>query len=275
MLFHIMADWTAWKYISAVLDIAILSFVIYKLLMLMRGTRAIQLLKGIFVILIAGIISDWIGLYAISWILHYFWTMFLVILAVVFQPELRRALERLGRGRLFANGTGARLTSVDLVRLIDEVTDTCVACAKNKTGALIILERETGLSDYISTGIAVDALVTKALLCNIFVVNTPLHDGAVIIRGDRVMAAACFLPLSDNPYINIALGTRHRAAIGLSEISDALCLVVSEETGIISLAQDGKLVRNLDDRQLRETLSEQLTTGPAPRSIFRRGGQSA
>ena len=251
MLFSAMADWTVWNYIAAVIDIAVLAYVIYKFLLLIRGTRAVQLLKGLIVLLIVYFLSDTLGLHAVNWLLSEAWAVLFLALAVIFQPELRRALEHIGRGNIF-NITRNSLASVDVTHVIDEIVAACVSCAKTRTGALIILERDTGLQDYIDTGITVDAKVTQELLVNIFVPNTPLHDGATVIRGDRVMAAACFLPLSDNPYISMSLGTRHRAAIGISEVSDALALVVSEETGLISVANGGKLIRHLDEKQLRE-----------------------
>ena len=258
MLFSAMADWTVWNYMAAVIDIAVLAYVIYKFLLLIRGTRAVQLLKGLIVLLIVYFLSDTLGLHAVNWLLSEAWAVLFLALAVIFQPELRRALEHIGRGNIF-NITRNSLASVDVTHVIDEIVAACVSCAKTRTGALIILERDTGRQDYIDTGITVDAKVTQELLVNIFVPNTPLHDGATVIRGDRVMAAACFLPLSDNPYISMSLGTRHRAAIGISEVSDALALVVSEETGLISVANGGKLIRHLDEKQLREMLSTELT----------------
>jgi len=235
--------------------------------MLIRGTRAVQLIKGIVILLIASNVSDLLGLNTIQWILEQTWAVIFVALAVIFQPELRRALEQLGRGQFFSANLSTLATG-DVIRLIDELTGAIVSCAKTKTGALIILERETGLKDYIETGIRIDAIVSQELLTNIFVRNTPLHDGATIIRGDRVVAAACFLPLTDNPYISVALGTRHRSAIGISEVSDALALVVSEETGVISMARDGKLIRYLDEKQLREILSSTFISTLNPSKLF-------
>jgi len=259
--FSTYITWTPLTAITALLDIAILAFIIYKLMLLISGTRAVPLIRGVAVILAVFVFSGkrLFDLRAINWLLGSFQTAIIVALVLLFQPELRRALEQIGRGQIFAIARSS-LAASDIVYIIDEITEAVVSCAKTKTGALVVLERDTGLSDYIETGVLLDSAVTREILLNIFVDGTPLHDGAVIIRGDRVAAAACFLPLTDNPYLSTSLGTRHRAGIGITEVSDAICLIVSEETGTISLASDGKLVRALDEKQLRERLAVILSS---------------
>jgi diadenylate cyclase len=239
------------------LDILIVAFVIYRVILLIRGTRAVQLLQGVVVILLATGVSHALDLAALNWILDKTLTIGLFAIPVVFQPELRRALEQLGRGRFFARSTTV-FDEEDIPRTISELTKATQVLAKNKIGALIILERDTGLGDYTETGIAIGAVVSSELMINIFIPNTPLHDGAVIISRGRVMAASCFLPLTDNPELSKDLGTRHRAAIGVSEMSDAVAVVVSEETGQISIAVDGEITRNLDEQTFREMLTKLL-----------------
>ncbi len=262
---------TAWDIVGALIDIAIVAFVFYKLFTLIRGTRAVQLLKGILVLLVATSVSRWLHLYTIHWLLQNVQVMLVVALPIVFQPELRRALEQLGRGRLFTRPL-SQLGEEAVNRLVGEIARAVEILARNRVGALIVVERETGLNDLIETGSRIDGLVSADLLVNVFIPNTPLHDGAVIIRGDRVMAAGCFLPLSEALEVSRELGTRHRAALGVTEATDALCVVVSEETGSVSLASGGKLMRNLDDKTLRELLTALLLPArPAPFGWFSRG----
>ncbi|MDW7675514.1 MAG: diadenylate cyclase CdaA [Bacillota bacterium] len=241
----------------SVIDVLIVTFVIYKGILLIKGTRAVQLIKGLVVLLIASALSHALELTTFQWLLDKAWTMLFVALPIVFQPELRRALEQLGRGKFFAKSYRF-LDKEALERVINEIARGVGVLAKNNIGALIVIERETGLIDYIDTGIKIDGVVSAEFLVSIFTPKTPLHDGAVIMRGDRIVAAGSFLPLSDSPYISKALGTRHRAALGLSEQTDAICIVVSEETGVISVASNGQISRYLEEATLSELLKETL-----------------
>ncbi|NLG85620.1 MAG: TIGR00159 family protein [Firmicutes bacterium] len=235
-----------------VVDILIVAFVFYRVIIWIRGTRAVQLLKGLAVLLLAYFFSSRFGLAATSWLLDKVMTMGLIAIPLIFQPELRRGLEQLGRGRLFV-GSHRFMDEGDVSHTIREVVRAAQVLSQNKIGALIVLERQTGLKEVEETGIPLDALVSAEVLVNIFVPNTPLHDGAVIIRGDRVAAAGCFLPLTENN-VSQELGTRHRAALGISEQSDCAAVVVSEETGSISLAHEGLIKRHLDETNLNELL---------------------
>jgi diadenylate cyclase len=235
-----------------VLDVVIISYIFYRLILLIRGTRAEQLVKGLIVLLVALLISNLLGLRTINWLLQGLMTMSLVAIPIIFQPELRRALEQLGRGRLFQR-TSCDFEE-DLREVLEELLKAIPVMVKKKIGALIVLERETGLKDIIETGIRIDGVMTAELLINIFMPRSPLHDGAVIIRGKAVAAAGCYLPFTENPNLSKELGTRHRAGLGVSEISDAIVIIISEETGVISLAHNGKLTRYLDEKTLRSTL---------------------
>jgi len=253
-----------------ILDIAIVAYGIYRILLLIRGTRAVQLINGLIVLLLATGLSDLLNLVTVNWVLQNTWLALIVALPIVFQPELRRALEQLGRGHLFLRGIFT-LGREDVSQLVDEVVRAAEIMSRNKLGAIIVLERQTGLNDIIETGLAVDAAVTAELLVTIFNPRAPLHDGAVIIRGKRIAAAGCFLPLTDAE-VSRELGSRHRAALGITEQSDCLAVVVSEETGGLSLANGGKLVRRIDSRTLREmllTLTEPPPT-PYPSLLHRR-----
>lgn len=243
--------------IISVIDIIIVAVVLYKAMMIIKGTRAVQLIKGLVVLLVASLVSNGFGLKTVAWILAQLQTVLVVALPVVFQPELRRALERLGRGKFFARPM-SMLNQEALENLLNEIIRAVKILSKNNLGALIIIEKETGINDFIETGIKIDGLVSAELLINIFIPKSPLHDGAVIIRGDRVIAASCFLPLSENPNLSKELGTRHRAGLGLTEQSDAIVIIVSEETGVISIAEEGRLTRYLDESTLRELLSKRL-----------------
>ncbi|WP_027416727.1 diadenylate cyclase CdaA [Aneurinibacillus terranovensis] len=245
-------------YVTDIIDILIVSYIIYKGIILLRGTRALQLFKGIMVIVIVMVASSYLQLKTLQWLMDKAFTYGVFAILIIFQPELRRALEQIGRGRLFS-----RSSTPDedrLIAFIETVTKASFYMAKRRIGALMVLERETGISEYIETGIPIEGKCSSELLINIFIPNTPLHDGAVIFRKDNVMAAGCYLPLSENPTISKELGTRHRAAIGISEVSDALALVVSEETGQVSIAVNGEITRNFTEEKLNEFLHDKLSS---------------
>ncbi|MDC3414786.1 diadenylate cyclase CdaA [Aquibacillus sp. 3ASR75-11] len=237
-------------------DIALVWFVLYKLIMLIRGTKAIQLLKGIFVVLGIWLLSILLDLRTVQWIMWQAITWGFLGIIILFQPELRRALEQLGRGSFFSRNTTSEEDMLN--HSIEAILKSCNYMAKRRIGALITIERETGMGDYVETGILVNGHLTHELLTNIFIPNTPLHDGAVIIKQDEIVAAACYLPLSESPFISKELGTRHRAAMGISEVTDALTIVVSEETGQISCAKNGEINRDLDQNKLSEVLRQEL-----------------
>lgn len=242
----------------AVLDISLVTYLVYRFFLLIRGTRAIPLLNGVILLVLATTISRWLQLEALHWILRGAQVALVVGLPIVFQPELRRALEQVGRGRWFLRPLRAAYPEPDVNRVIDAIVTSTASLSRNRMGAIMVIERQTGLSDIAETGIPIDGVVTTELLVNVFVPNTPLHDGAVIIRGDRLLAAGCFLPLTDRHDLDSQMGSRHRAAIGISEQSDAVAVVVSEETGTVAIAQNGKLIRQLDDGNLRQTLTTLL-----------------
>lgn len=254
------------EYLSDVVDILIVSYVIYHLLKLLRGTRAVQLLKGITVLLVIWVISNEFELRALEFLIENFFSVGLIAVIVIFQPELRRALEQLGRGYFFSRSS--QVEDQIATKIVGEVTKAASQMAKQRVGALIVIEKDTGLSDYIETGTILEARLSAELLKNIFIPKAPLHDGAVIIRKEQLMAAGCYLPLSENPYISRELGTRHRAGIGLSEISDAVVVIVSEETGQISVAFQGELQRNLSEEELVSKLYELLKPPEKFSSVF-------
>lgn len=237
------------------LDIAIVAYVSFKTIQLIQGTRAVQLVKGLIVLVVSTKLSERLGLYTINWILRNAMTVGMIALLIVFQPELRRALEQLGRGRVFSTPL-LGLGEEEMNRVIDYLAIACEELSRDKIGALIVLEKQTGLNEYIETGIKMSADVTTELLINLFVPNTPLHDGAIVIRNDKIMAAGCYLPLTDNPNLSKELGTRHRAALGVTEETDAVAVIVSEETGVISVAREGKLSRYLDIKTLKNMLKD-------------------
>lgn len=236
-----------------VLDIVIVAAVLYKIYVLLRETRAEQLAKGIVILLVLTKVSEWMQLYTINWILNGAMTVGAIALLIVFQPELRRALEYIGRSRLFSKSL-IEIRGESLSNVVDEIVEAVASLSRQKIGALIVMERQTGLNEVVETGTKIEGNVTSDLLINIFIPNTPLHDGAVIIKDDKIKAAACFLPLTDNNSLSKELGTRHRAALGISERSDCLAIIVSEETGAISSAENGTIARYLDTKTLRQIL---------------------
>ena len=237
--------------IMDIIDIAIVAYLIYRILMFIRSTRAEQLLKGLLVLVVVTIVSGWLNLHTLNWILRGIMTLGAVALVVVFQQELRRGLEYLGRTK-FLKGSGmdkdkAKHITHEFIRAIETFS-------KDRTGALIVLERDTALSEMTESGTIINADISAELLGNLFYEGSPLHDGAILIRQDKVYAAGCVLPLTQNTDIGKELGTRHRAGIGITEHSDAVTLIVSEETGIISMAVDGKLQRFLDTKTVEKAL---------------------
>ncbi len=249
--------------ISDLIDILIVAVIIYYLINLLRETRGMQLVKGIAFLFIVFFLSQWLKLNALNYILGGAMQIGAFALIVIFQPELRNLLERMGRfkvGRII--DLAADTSDDDIQRTIESVSLAAANMSDSKTGALIVMERSTRLGEFISTGTMLDANVSSGLLENIFVPNTPLHDGAVIIRNNKIVTAGCLLPLTANNNLSRDLGTRHRAAIGLSEVTDAVIIVVSEETGKISIALNGSLTRNLSKDSLSKALNKMLIQKP-------------
>lgn len=245
-------------HVSNVFEIIILAVLIYEFIAWVKTTRAFTLLKGIIVLLIFWLLAYIFNFTTILWLGGKIINFAIIALVVIFQPELRKALEQLGQKRFFSKilpfaekkDKGERFSD----KTVNELVKTCFELSKTKTGALIVVEQEILLTEYEKTGIPIDALISSQLLINIFEHNTPLHDGAVIIRGNRVVAATCYLPLSDNVNLSKELGTRHRAGVGISEVTDSMTIIVSEETGAVSVAVGGELIRDIDEHSLRNKL---------------------
>ena len=244
-----------------IVEIIILSFLIYHILVWIKNTKAWSLLKGILVIAVFILFAAYFEMNTILWIVNNLFSVAVTAVVVILQPELRRAVEELGRKNIISSiipitvgrgPEGGRFSD----KIINEIVKACVEMGRARTGALIVMEKDESLTDYERTGIEIDGVVTSQLLINIFEHNTPLHDGAVIVRGDRVTSATCYLPLSDNMRLSKELGTRHRAGVGISEVTDSLTIIVSEETGKISVAYGGDLERNVDAERLRARLSD-------------------
>lgn len=231
------------------IDIAIIAFLIYQLVLLTKQTRAMQVLKGLAIIIVASYLSEIIGLTALNWLLRSILNNGVIALLILFQPEFKRALEQIGRSTRLERSE----VHDESERVVEEITQCLLRLSKRRVGALIVFEQKTGLKDICETGTDIDSIISAPLLENIFEPNTPLHDGAVIIRGERVAAAACVLPLCESA-ISRDLGTRHRAGLGVSENTDCIVLIVSEETGVISMAKGGRLTRYLDAEAIRRLL---------------------
>ncbi len=238
---------------SDILEILLVAIILYKLYAMIEGTRAITLVKGILILFMANFFCNVLQLNLLSWIFEKVMTWAFILFPIIFQPELRRTLERIGQGR-FLFHERVSMDEAEANKVVDEIVKAAKALSATKTGALMVIERKMGLNDVSDTGIKLDAKITLELILNIFFVNTPLHDGAAIIRGKRIYAAGCLLPLTEKQGLSKELGTRHRAAIGMSEQCDAIVLVVSEETGIISIAENGNLTRHLDGEKLNKMI---------------------
>lgn len=253
-LFANLFDLPDWR---NVLDILIVAVVIYQVLKMFKHTRVGSVVKGVAIVLLFTWLSEVLALNAINWLLQQVLGTGAVLLIVLFQPELRRTLEQIGRRRDWSRlvGSGSR-ENRRISALVEELVNALMELSRKRIGALVVAERRTGLSDIVESGTRLDAEISAALVENIFEPNTPLHDGAVILRDDRIVAAGCILPLTDNNALSRELGTRHRAALGISEMTDAVSLIVSEETGIISTARDGRLTRHLDRKTLTALLTE-------------------
>ncbi|MBQ3854565.1 MAG: diadenylate cyclase CdaA [Anaerovibrio sp.] len=235
-----------------VIDVLIVAVILYKVYEMLKDTRAITLVKGLVVLMIVTLLASFLELHVISWLLQKTVTLLFVALPIVFQPELRRALERIGQGRFLANDNFLNIEEAN--SLVNEIDKAVFNMADKKIGALLVIEKNVGINEIIDTGIKIDAIVTSEFLMNVFIPNTPLHDGAAVIRGRRMVAAGCYLPLTDDRSLSTELGTRHRSAIGLSEQCDALIIIVSEETGVVSVAENGRIQRYMNHDSLRQRL---------------------
>lgn len=238
-----------------IVDILLVTAIVYRVLLIIKGTKAARMLVGIGVLFIALLFSKFLGLYTIDWIIQSMWAQIVLALIILFQPEIRKALAKMGEARFLPS-----FASAEGLRSIEEIVKASVAMANRKTGALIVIERETSLNDFSEMGIQLDAKTTRELLLSIFHTTSPMHDGAVIIRGNRVVAAGCFLPLTLSGHYSKAFGTRHRAALGLTEETDAVVIIVSEETGKITTSVGSKIETNVDMGSLRDFLTDIFLT---------------
>ncbi|MFH1143622.1 MAG: diadenylate cyclase CdaA [Candidatus Eisenbacteria bacterium] len=246
------------EWLRDLIDIFVVAFLFYRLLILVRGTRAAQMFVGLVTIVVLSVLAQWLRLSALNWLLTSLRTVWVIAFIIIFQPELRKALGQIGQSRLFN-----RFVSVEEFNYLAEVQNAVERASRKGLGALIVLERNVGLKNYIETGTRVEAAVSAELLETIFTPPSPLHDGAVILRSNQIVAAGCILPLTDNPDLEKTLGTRHRAGVGLSEETDAIVIIVSEETRLISMAEGGQLTRGLAIGELKSRLSSLLKAKPA------------
>jgi diadenylate cyclase len=235
-------------------DITVMSFILYRLLLIIKGTKAAHMLIGLGLMLAASILSRYFGLYTVDWLIQSFWGQIVIAIIILFQPEIRRALAQMGETRFLKT-----LTPAEELKSLDEIVRATIALANRKIGALIAIERETSLGDFVEIGTPLDARVSKEVLLSIFHPTSPIHDGAVVIKGNRIVAAGCFLPIAVSSDMSKSMGTRHRAGVGLSEETDAVIIIVSEETGHISMAVKGKIETPLDMGTLRDILTDLFT----------------
>lgn len=253
------------------IDISIVAYIFYKIFMFIKDTRAEQVFKGIIFLLLATQLSNTFKLHTVYWISLKALDYGVIAALIIFQPEFRAGLEHIGRSKFNLFGKNVNTSEETLNRNIEEIVEALYSLSRQKIGALIIMERETRISDIINTGTIIDAEISRQLLINIFIPNTPLHDGAVVIRDSKVKAAACFLPLTESKDLSKDLGTRHRAGIGVSEVSDCITLIVSEETGGVSIAKAGKLYRDISRERMMNILRSNLKTNTETRSFFKGG----
>jgi len=265
MLLYLLSDIG----IFDIIDILIVSFIIYEFILLIKGTRAMQILVGLVFVFMPIVFSPWIQLNTIIWILERILPIGVLALLILFQPEFRKTLEKLGRKNFLRDYSKTYIKDEELEKMIGQIERSAVILSRDKVGAIIVIARDTALEDYIESGTAIKGMVSSELLQNIFYPKAPLHDGAVIIANNLVEAAGCILPLSDNPKLQQQLGTRHRAAIGITEISDAVSVIVSEETGMISIAANGIINRKLDGEELTRNLKRMLNKSLQNKNMFK------
>lgn len=243
-----------------VIDILLMSVILYRLLLIIKGTRAAHMLIGLGVLIFASLFSSYFELYTIDWLIQSFWAYLVLAIIIIFQPEIRRALAQMGATQLFQT-----FTSAEELKSLEEIVRATVSLANRKIGALIAIERDTSLKDFIEMGTQLDAKVSKEVLLSIFHPTSPIHDGAAVIRGNRIVAAGCFLPITTSPELSKSMGTRHRAGLGLTEETDAVVIIVSEETGLISMVMFGKIEPHMNMGTLRDALTDLFTAKKAKR----------